>query len=84
MRERTGNRRLARKRALEITIDGDRPQIDSVEQWQDFARDLNPALLPVIELVAISGRGAGARVLITPTLGMGTIRNVGIVTMEVA
>src|SRR5262245_33747471 len=84
MRALLGNPRTVRKRALEVTIDGDRPQIDSVKQWREFARELNPELLPVIEMVAISCRGAGARVLITRTLGMGTIRNLGVIAMEVA
>jgi hypothetical protein len=83
MTDRTRRQRTVRKRALEVTIDGDRPQIDSVEQWRAFARELNPDLLPIIEMVAMSGQDAGARALITRTLGMGTIRNLGVIAMGV-
>jgi hypothetical protein len=69
--------------ALEVTIDGDRPQIDSLEQWRSFARDLNPALIPTLTLVASGPVGETIRATITPRLGEGTIRNLGTIEMEV-
>jgi hypothetical protein len=71
------------KHALEVTLDGDRPQIDSLGNWRLLALDLNPELLPTLTLIAGAPVGATMRATITPRLGEGTVRNLGAIEMEV-